>query len=139
MGFQTMGVSLPFAIGVALSMQKGKGRVYSISGDGSFLMRAMALATAVESQLPIIHFIWKDNGYNLVAIQETHKYQQTNAIAFTQPIDFAKMAESFGAKGIKVSQSDELPAAIKLAQNTKGPVVIEIDIDYSDNLKKLVE
>lgn len=139
MGFQTMGVSLPFAIGVALSMQKGKGRVYSISGDGSFLMCAMELATAVENKLPIIHFIWKDNGYNLVAIQETHKYQQTNAIAFTYPIDFVKMAESFGAKGIKVSQPDELPAAIKLAQNTAGPVVIEIDIDYSDNLKKLVE
>lgn len=137
MGFQTMGVSLPFAIGVALSQQSGK--VYSISGDGSFLMCMMELATAVEHKLPIIHLIWTDNTYNLVAIQEMHRYQQTHGIQLIQSIDFVKIAESFGAKGIKVKHPDELSNAIKLAQATEGPVIIDIDIDYSDNLKKLIQ
>lgn len=137
MGFQTMGVSLPFAIGVALANKKGK--VYSVSGDGSFLMCMMELATAIELELPIIHFIWQDYGYNLVAIQEQHKYQATNAVHFKHPIDFVKIAEGFGAKGMKISAPDELPKAIKLAQKAKGPFVIEIAIDYSDNLKRLIE
>ena len=72
MGFQTLGVSLAFAAGAAFS-QHGLGKVYSVSGDGGVLMCIMELATAVEYQLPIIHLVWKDHAYNLVAIQEDHK------------------------------------------------------------------
>lgn len=138
MGFQTLGVSLAFAAGAAFS-QHGSGKVYSVSGDGGVLMCIMELATAVEYQLPIIHLVWKDHSYNLVAIQEDHKYHETSAVQFTHNIDFVQMAQSFGAHGISVTKSEELMPAIEYAQTLTGPVVIDILIDYADNLHKLVE
>ncbi len=142
MGFQTLGVSIPFAVGAAFS-NKSRGldsaRVYSVSGDGGVLMCIMELATAVEHQLPIIHLVWKDHSYNLVAIQEEHKYAETSAVKFTHNIDFAEMARSFGAYGITVTAQEQLLPALKEAQSQTGPVIIDIAIDYTDNLKSLVE
>lgn len=137
MGFQTLGVSLAFAIGAAFSSRKG--RVYSVSGDGGVLMCIMELATAVEHNIPLIHLIWKDHSYDLVAIQEEHKYNTTSGVQFTQNIDFVKMAESFGAVGLRVMNEGELMPALLQAQKSTKPVIIDIAIDYSDNLKKLVE
>lgn len=142
MGFQTLGVSIAFAVGAAFS-NKSQGlddaKVYSVSGDGGVLMCIMELATAVENKLPIIHLVWKDHSYNLVAIQEEHKYNETSAIQFTQNIDFAEMARSFGAYGITVTSENQLLPAIKEAQAQNGPVIIDIAIDYTDNLKTIVE
>ena len=137
MGFQTLGVSLAFAIGAAFSSNKG--RVYSVSGDGGVLMCIMELATAVEHNIPLIHLVWKDHSYDLVAIQEEHKYNTTSGVQFTQNIDFVKMAESFGAIGLRVMNESELMPALLHAQKCTKPVIIDIAIDYSDNLKKLVE
>lgn len=142
MGFQTLGVSIAFAVGAAFS-NKSQGltdaKVYSVSGDGGVLMCIMELATAVENKLPIIHLVWKDHSYNLVAIQEEHKYEQTSAVQFTQNIDFAEMARSFGAHGITVTSAEQLLPAIQEAQAQNGPVIIDIAIDYADNLKFIVE
>lgn len=142
MGFQTLGVSIAFAVGAAFS-NKSRGldsaKIYSVSGDGGVLMCIMELATAVEHQLPIIHLVWKDHSYNLVAIQEEHKYQATSAVQFTHNIDFAVMAKSFGAHGITVTNAEQLLPAIEEAQMQNGPVIIDIAIDYTDNLKTIVE
>ncbi len=142
MGFQTLGVSIAFAVGAAFSNQSrnlNDAKVYSVSGDGGVLMCIMELATAVEHQLPIIHMVWKDHSYNLVAIQEEHKYAETSAVKFTHNIDFAEMARSFGAYGITVTSKDQLKSALQEAQAQAGPVVIDIAIDYTDNLKSIVE
>jgi acetolactate synthase-1/2/3 large subunit len=131
MGFQTMGVSLPFAI--ASSLVRPNHKTISVSGDGSFLMCLMELATAVKLQLPIIHLVWKDHSFNLVEIQEVKKYQRSTAAVFESNIDFAKFAESFGATGITVTNSDELLPALHKALACSGPVVIDVTVDYSDN------
>lgn len=138
MGFQTLGVSLAFAVGVAFAQHK-QGKVYSISGDGGMLMCVMELATAVAYSLPIIHIVWKDNSYNLVAIQEEHHYHKTSAVAFKHTISFSEMARSFGAHGLDVTSPEELMSALMKAQTLSGPVVIDVLIDYSDNVHMLVE
>lgn len=133
MGFQTMGVSLPFAIAAALVRKNHK--VLSVSGDGSFLMCCMELATAVKLQLPLIHLVWKDHAFNLVEIQEIKKYQRSSGAVFESNIDFAKLAESFGATGFTVTDSEQLIPTLQKAMNCKGPVVIDITVDYSHNLQ----
>ena len=133
MGFQTMGVSLPFAI--ASTLVRANHKTVSVSGDGSFLMCLMELATAVKLQLPIIHLVWKDHSFNLVEIQEIKKYARSSGAVFESNIDFAKFAESFGATGMTVRNSDELLPALQKALECKGPVVIDITVDYSDNLR----
>lgn len=133
MGFQTMGVSLPFAIAAALVRKEHK--VISVSGDGSFLMCLMELATAVKLQLPLIHLVWKDHSFNLVEIQEIKKYHRSSAAVFESNIDFAKFAESFGATGLTVTESEQLLPTLQKAMTCIGPVVIDITVDYSDNLR----
>lgn len=67
-GQQTMGVALPRAIGAWLVNPERK--VVSVSGDGGFLQSSMELETAVRLKANVLHLIWVDNGYNMVAIQE---------------------------------------------------------------------
>ena len=132
MGFQTMGVSLPFAIAAALVRKDHK--VISVSGDGSFLMCLMELATAVKQNLPIVHLVWKDFSFNLVEIQENKKYDRSTGAIFDLNIGFAKIAEGFGATGFTVTKPEELLPTLQKAMACDGVVVIDILVDYSDNV-----
>ncbi|MBA2799769.1 acetolactate synthase AlsS [Aeromonas veronii] len=129
-GQQTMGVALPWAIGAAL-VRPGE-KVISVSGDGSFMQSSMELETAVRLKSNIVHIIWVDNGYNMVAMQEQQKYCRTSSVSFG-PIDFKRYAESFGAAGFTVRSADELRATLRAALAVEGPAVVAIPVDYSDN------
>ncbi|MCF5874130.1 acetolactate synthase AlsS [Aeromonas veronii] len=129
-GQQTMGVALPWAIGAAL-VRPGE-KVISVSGDGSFMQSSMELETAVRLKSNIVHIIWVDNGYNMVAMQELQKYCRTSGVSFG-PIDFKRYAESFGAAGFAVRSADELRATLRAALAVEGPAVVAIPVDYSDN------
>ncbi|MCF7719576.1 acetolactate synthase AlsS [Aeromonas jandaei] len=129
-GQQTMGVALPWAIGAAL-VRPGE-KVISVSGDGSFMQSSMELETAVRLKSNIVHIIWVDNGYNMVAIQEQKKYCRTSGVSFGA-IDFKRYAESFGAAGFAVRSADELRATLRAALAVEGPAVVAIPVDYSDN------
>ena len=133
-GMQTLGVALPWAIAAAL-VRPGT-QVISVSGDGGFLFSAQELETAVRLQLPIIHIIWNDGHYNMVEFQEEMKYGRSSGVDFG-PVDFVKYAESFGAKGYRASSKEEFEKVFKQALNeTKnGPVLIDVPIDYKDNIK----
>lgn len=131
-GMQTLGVALPWGISAAL-LRPGK-KVYSISGDGGFLFSAQELETAVRLNLPLIHIIWNDGHYNMVEFQEVMKYGRASGVDFG-PVDFVKYAEAFGAKGIRVTNKADLAKALLEIEHTTGPVVIDIPIDYKDNIK----
>lgn len=129
-GQQTMGVALPWAIGATM-VRPGE-KVVSVSGDGSFMQSSMELETAVRLGSNILHIIWVDNGYNMVAMQEEQKYRRTSGVAFG-PIDFKGYAESFGAAGFAVRSADTLRATLRAALEVDGPAVVAIPVDYSDN------
>lgn len=135
MGSQTMGVALPWAIGAALA--RPGTRILSNSGDGSFMMSSMELETAVRLKLPIVHIIWKDGTYNLIRIQQMQKYGRPSGIDLGD-IDFVSFAKSFGANGLRVTGPTQIASTIRKAMKMKGPVVIEIPMDYRDN-GKLIE
>ncbi|MCH5049285.1 acetolactate synthase AlsS [Pectobacterium aquaticum] len=129
-GQQTMGVALPWAIAASL-VQPGK-KVVSVSGDGGFMQSSMELETAVRLKSNLLHIIWVDNGYNMVEIQQRHKYHRPAGVSFG-PIDFKAYAEAFGAKGFAVESADELVSKLRQAMDVDGPAVIAIPVDYSDN------
>ncbi|WP_420828200.1 acetolactate synthase AlsS [Floricoccus penangensis] len=131
-GMQTLGVALPWAISAAL-VRPGK-KVYSVSGDGGFLFSAQELETAVRMNLPIVHLIWNDGHYNMVEFQEVMKYGRSSGVDLG-PVDFVKYAEAFGAKGIRVHSKDELDQVLASIDDSTGPVIIDIPVDYSDNIK----
>lgn len=131
-GMQTLGVALPWAISAALVRPNSKS--ISVSGDGGFLFSAQELETAVREKLNIIHIIWNDGYYDMVKFQEEMKYGKAAGVNFG-PVDFVKYAESFGATGLRVEKPADLGKVLDQAFATEGPVVVDIPVDYSDNVK----
>jgi acetolactate synthase-1/2/3 large subunit len=117
---------------MACTLARPRMKVVSISGDGGFLFSAMELETAVREKMSFVHFVWCDGAYNMVLEQQKLKYHRESAVQFG-PVDTVKLAESFGAKGFRLSESDDLIPVLKEALNETGPVVVEVPIDYSDN------
>jgi acetolactate synthase-1/2/3 large subunit len=131
MGFQTMGVALPWAMAARLA--EPKKRIVSCSGDGSFLMSAMELETAVRRKLNFVHLVWRDGSYNLVEIQQMMSYGRTSGTKFSNP-DIVKYAEAFGATGLRAETPDTIASTLERAFKIKGPVIIDVPVDYSHNV-----
>ncbi len=130
-GMQTLGVALPWGIAAAL-VEPGK-KVVSVSGDGGFLFSAMELETAVRLRTPIVHLVWNDGSYDMVAFQQQMKYERTSGVQFG-PVDLVKYAESFGAVGMRLERPEDFPSLLQKAMQEEGPVLIDIPIDYADNI-----
>ena len=129
-GQQTLGVALPWAI--AASIVRPAEKILSISGDGGFLFSAMELETAVRLQAHIVHMVWIDGTYDMVATQERLKYGRASGTDFG-PIDYVKYAEAFGATGLMIHKADEIAPLMKKVFETPGPVIVGVHVDYSDN------
>jgi len=133
-GMQTLGVGLPWALTAAMVRPNAKS--ISVSGDGGFFFSAMELETAVRLNLDTVHIVWNDNAhYDMVKFQEELKYDGESAGVDFGNIDLVKYAESFGAKGLRVNTPAELDAVLDEAFATKGPVVVDIPVDYSHNFE----
>ena len=131
-GMQTLGVGLPWAMTAAMVRPNAKS--VSVSGDGGFFFSAMELETAVRLNLNTVHIVWNDNAhYDMVKFQEEMKYNGESAGVNFGNIDLVKYAEAFGAKGLRVMTPADLDAVLDEAFATKGPVVVDIPVDYSHN------
>ncbi|WP_318437608.1 acetolactate synthase AlsS [Photobacterium leiognathi] len=129
-GQQTLGVALPWAI--AASLLHPNEKVISMSGDGGFLFSSMELATAVRHKCNIVHFVWTDHSYDMVKIQQLKKYGRESAVSFMGP-DIVKYAESFGAHGLAINTADDIEPVLRKAMSLSGPVLVNVNVDYSDN------
>lgn len=129
-GQQTLGVALPW--GIASCLVRPNEKTLSISGDGGFLFSGMELETAVRLKLNLVHMIWIDGTYDMVAVQERAKYKRTSGVDFG-PVDVVKYAEAFGARGFMINSPDEIGMVLRRAFEIPGPVLIGIDVDYRDN------
>jgi acetolactate synthase-1/2/3 large subunit len=130
-GQQTLGVALPWAI--AATLVRPDEKVISISGDGGFLFSAMELETAVRLNSHLVHMIWIDGTYDMVAEQEVIKYGRESGIKFG-PVDPVKYAEAFGATGLMIRTADEIAPVLRKALDMSGPVIIGVHVDYRDNI-----
>jgi acetolactate synthase-1/2/3 large subunit len=131
-GQQTLGVALPWAI--AATLVRPAEKVISISGDGGFLFSAAELETAVRLQSNLVHMVWIDGSYDMVAIQEEQKYGRPSGTSFG-PVDPVKYAEAFGATGLMIRCADEIAPVMKRALKISGPVIVGVHVDYRDNHK----
>jgi acetolactate synthase I/II/III large subunit len=131
-GQQTLGVALPWAI--AATLVRPAEKVLSISGDGGFLFSGMELETAVRLKSNLVHMIWIDGIYNMVAVQEEAKYGRPSGTTLG-PVDPVKYAEAFGAQGLMIKSPDQIASVLKQAFEIQGPVLIGVHVDYRDNHK----
>lgn len=155
-GLGAMGYGFPAAIGAKLG-NPGKS-VVVISGDGGMQMNIQEMATAVVYELPIIICIlnngylgnvrqWQEMFYHRHYSSTCMRYRRSCEIGCNQPKwdcpeytpDFVRLAESYGAKGIRVTKPEEIKTAFETAkQNTKTPTVIEFIIDREINVMPIV-
>lgn len=137
-GLGTMGFGLPAAIGAQVG-RPGE-QVFLISGDGSFLMTSYELATAVEYGLPV-KVALMNNGYlGMVRQWQEMFYSRRYSSVHLSPSnpDFARLAESFGAVGMRVTRPAEIRPAVEEAMEIQGPVVIEFQVEPEINVYPMV-
>jgi acetolactate synthase I/II/III large subunit len=129
-GQQTLGVAFPW--GIAGALVRPSEKILSISGDGGFLYSARELETAVRLKANLVHMVWIDGTYDMVATQEKLKYGRTSGIEFG-PVDYIKYAEAFGAIGLMIDTPNDVAPVMKKAFDTPGPVIVGVHVDYRDN------
>lgn len=153
-GLGTMGYGLPGAIGAKIGNPDVP--VISISGDGGVQMNIQEMATAVLEELPIISCIFNNEYLGMVRQWQKlfygKRYSMTNLKAgalsrrtegaefpeYTP--DFVKLAESYGAKGIRVTKKEEIAAAFEEAKkNTNTPTIIEFIIDPEEMVYPMIK
>lgn len=136
-GLGTMGYGLPAALGAQAAFPKRQ--VIDISGDGSFQMNSQELATLVQYRLPVKIVILNNNFLGMVRQWQQlffdKRYSQT---CMELPIDFTKLAEAYGATGLRASKPDEVEGVIKQAFETPGPVIMEFKISREENVLPMV-
>jgi len=134
-GLATMAFSLPGAFAAKLAFPERK--VLAVMGDGAFLMSAAEIETAVRERVPIAILVWVDGGYGLIGWKQDIHFGRRAAVSFDNP-DFARYAESFGARGYSIRAAGELLPTLRKALDDDAVSVIACPVDYRENAR-LVE
>ena len=130
-GLGTMGYGLPAAMGAQVG--RPDRLVVLIDGDGSFVMNSQELATIVENQLPIKTVIINNGGHGMVRQWQDVIYGgRFQSIDLSASPDFVKLAEAYGAVGIRASKPNEVVPALEKAFATPGPVVVDVMVDKDE-------
>ena len=131
-GLGTMGYGLPSAMGVQIAHPKDL--VIDVAGEASILMNIQELSTIKQYRLPVKIFILNNHYMGMVRQWQEllHGNRLSESYMDSLP-DFVKLAESFGAKGLRTQKPNELDDLIIEMVKTKGPVVCDIIIDPTEN------
>ena len=132
----TMGAGLPSAMMAA--MLHPDRRVLAVCGDGGFMMNSQELETAVRLKLNLVVLILDDNGYGMIRWKQAVDHFTDWGLTFGNP-DFVKYAEAYGAKGSRVEATEDLVPTLEAAFAGGGVHVVTVPIDYSENMRVLVD
>lgn len=137
-GLGTMGWGFPAAIGAKVARPDVP--VVDIAGDGSFSMTENSLATSILEDIPVIVFLVNNYSLGMVAQwQRTFYNRRMVGVDQGQCPDYVKLAESYGAQGIRAQSIDELDAAIRTALKSEVATVIDIPIDPEEDVLPFVQ
>ncbi|XHH10594.1 MAG: biosynthetic-type acetolactate synthase large subunit [Candidatus Bathyarchaeia archaeon] len=126
-GLGTMGFGFPAAIGAKVACPDRM--VVDIAGDGSFIMSEQELACSVTENIPVIVIVLNNSVLGMVAQWQRTLYERRyNAVNLGKSPDFVKLAEAYGAQGIRAGSLDEFNNAVKTALSSKVTTVIDVPI-----------
>ena len=136
-GLGTMGYGLPAAIGVQAA--RPQSLVIDIAGEASIMMNIQELSTAMQHKLPVKLFIINNRYMGMVRQWQELMHGNRYSHSYSEALpDFAKLAESFGIKGLRVEKPQELDQKIQEMIDTKGPVVLECIVDEKENCYPMI-
>jgi len=136
-GLGTMGFGFPAAMGAQVA--KPDKTVVDIAGDGSIQMNIQELATAVQYNIPVKIVILNNQYLGMVRQWQQmfygRRYSHTD---MTYAPDFVKIAEAYGATGLRASRPEELEAVLKKGLETPGVVVMDIRVEKEECVYPMV-
>ena len=125
-GANTMGFSIPAAL--ASSLIRPQQRTVALVGDGGFLMKASELETLAREKLAPIIIVFNDRSLGLIRIKQAAKGYERDAVDLA-PVDFARLAQSFGGRGERVGTLAAFEAAFTSALDDDRFTVIDARLD----------
>jgi acetolactate synthase-1/2/3 large subunit len=132
----TMGAGLPSAMMAAMIYPER--RVMAVCGDGGFMMNSQEMETAVRLKLNLVVLILDDGAYGMIRWKQAVDSFPDFGLTFGNP-DFVKYAESYGAKGTRVTSTDDLIPTLEAAFAGGGVHLVAVPIDYTENTRVLVD
>ncbi len=136
-GLGTMGFSFPAAMGAKYA--RPDETVICVAGDGSFQMNFQELATAVENNLDLKIIVFNNRHHGMVRQWQTMFFESNySASRFEVLPDFVKLAEAFGARGLKATKPEELEPTLREGLNTPGIVLMEIEVDSTEMVYPMI-
>lgn len=136
-GLGTMG----YGLGASIGAQVGRPEkvVVNIAGDGCFRMNMNEMATAARYEIPIIEVVINNHVLGMVRQWQNLFYEERYSYTtLNDSVDFVLIAQGCGAKGVRVTTRAEFERAFLDAMNTKGPVLIDCQIDNDDKVWPMV-
>jgi acetolactate synthase-1/2/3 large subunit len=135
-GLGTMGFGFPAAIGATFANKELP--VFAIVGDGGFQMNIQELATIAEHNIPVKTIVINNASLGMVRQWQEIIYEGRYSESTPKNPCFAKVAEAFGVKGIRVTNLEELRAAIHNCLTYDGPVVVDVMVTPEENVYPMV-
>jgi acetolactate synthase I/II/III large subunit len=132
----TMGAGLPSAIAACLLHPER--RVLAVCGDGGFMMNSQEMETAVRLRLNLVVLILEDNAYGMIRWKQEVDRFADFGLSFGNP-DFVAYAKAYGAKGSRVGSAAGLVTGLEAAFTEGGVHLVVVPVDYSENVRVLVE
>jgi acetolactate synthase-1/2/3 large subunit len=136
-GLGTMGYGFPAAIGAQVAFPDEL--VISVSGDGSIQMNIQEIATAVQYNLPVKVVIINNRFLGMVRQWQEKFYNRRYSYSCleVQP-DFVKLAEAYGAVGMRIEKESELEGKLKSAFSNGRPTIIDVIVDREEGVYPMV-
>jgi len=131
-GFAAMGIALPGAIAAKLAYPDRK--AVAVCGDAGFMMNNQEIDTALRLGLDIVILIFNDSKYGLIEWHQLRHFDRATGISFRNP-DFVMLAESFGAKGYRVSSAEDFIPTMQKALGDGTVSIVDCPVDYAENMK----
>jgi len=131
-GLGTMGYGFPASIGV--QMAHPDSLVINVAGEASWLMNMQEMGTAIQFRLPVKQFILNNERLGMVRQWQELLHGERYSHSWSEALpDFVKLAEAFGAKGIRVDDPADLDEAIKEMIAYDGPVILDCLVEKHEN------
>ena len=131
-GLGTMGYGLPAALGVQIAHPKDL--VIDVAGEASILMNIQEMSTIKQYRLPVKVFILNNNYMGMVRQWQELLHGNRLSESYMESLpDFVKLAESFGATGLRIEKPGDVDDAIKEMINIKGAVICDVVVDPNEN------
>jgi acetolactate synthase I/II/III large subunit len=136
-GLGTMGFGLPSALGAKVACPDDT--VVCLAGDGSLIMTCQELATCVTENIPVKVFLMNNGYLGMVRQwQELFWDKRYSSVDMGASPDWVKLAEAFGATGMRITQKDELADGMKTALETDGVVLVDVHVTKEENCYPMI-